>query len=83
MREQTIKRMLAEGFKPVSLKPRNVKIGDAIASRNVMFGTLKTISKKTGKYGVRFDADYCDEPLTYFTPEQFEEFFLVDTRKKD
>ena len=82
MREQTIKRMLAEGYEPVSIKTRNVKIGDAIASRNVMFGTLKTISKKTGEYGVRFDEDYRDDELTYFTPSEFEEFFLVDTRKK-
>jgi hypothetical protein len=80
MREQTIKKMLAEGFEPVNLKTGNVKIGDAIASRNVMFGTLQTITKKTGEYGVRFDEDYQDDELTYFTPTEFEEFFLVDKR---
>jgi len=82
MREQTLEKMLFGGFEPVNLKAGNVKIGDAIASRNVMFGTLKTISKKTGEYGVRFDEDYRDDELTYFTPSEFEEFFLVDTRKK-
>ena len=78
--KQTIERMLAEGFEPVNLKTGNVKIGDAIASRNVMFGTLQTITKKTGRYGVRYDADYSDDPLTYFTPVEFEQFFLVDKR---
>ena len=82
MREQTITLMLNEGFEPVNLKAGNVKVGSDIVGRNVMFGTLKTISKKTGKYGVRFDADYYDDPLTFFTPENFESFFLVDTRKK-
>lgn len=80
MREQTIKKMLEAGFEPVNLKAGNVKIGDAIVSRNVMFGTLQTITKKTGRYGVRFDIDYSDEPLTYFTPIEFEAVFLVDKR---
>jgi len=80
MIEQTIKKLLSDGFEPINLKSKNVKIGDTIANRNVMFGTLQTISKKTGKYGVRFDIDYWGEPLTYFNPDQFEEFFLVDKR---
>jgi hypothetical protein len=72
--------MLAEGFEPVNLKTGNVKTGDAIASRNVMFGILQTINKKTGEYGVRFDEDYQDDELTYYTTAEFEEFFLVDKR---
>ena len=82
MREQTIQKMLEAGFEPVNLKAGNIKIGDAIASRNVMFGTLQTITKLTGRYGVRYDADYPDDELTYFTPTEFEEFFLVDKRKR-
>jgi hypothetical protein len=89
MREQTIEKMLNEGFEPVNLKAGNVQVGSAVVNRNVMFGTVKIIKDKISKfgvsiriYGVRFDEDYQDDPLTFFTANNFEEFFLVDKRKK-
>ena len=76
------KRLLEAGFVPVDLKAGNVQLGDNIANANMCFGTLEKITKK-GNYMVRFDMDYYDEPLTKFSPEEFERFFLVDKRKKD
>ena len=76
------KRLLEAGFVPVYLKAGNVKVGDNIANHGMCFGTLKKITKK-GNYKVRFDMDYYGEPLTKFTPEDFERIFLVDKRKKD
>jgi riboflavin synthase alpha subunit len=76
------KRLLEAGFVPVDLKAGNVKVGDNISNHGMCFGTLKKITKK-GNYKVRFDMDYYGEPLTKFTPEDFERIFLVDKRKKD
>ena len=82
-------RLLADGFVPVDLKAGNVKQGDAVVNRNDMFGTVKIIKDKISKfgvsiriYGIQFDEDYQDDPLTFFTANNFEEFFLVDKRKK-
>ena len=68
MREQTIEKMLNEGFEPVNLKAGNVQVGSAVVNRNVMFGTVKIIKDKISKfgvsiriYGVRFDEDYQDD----------------------
>ena len=87
MREQTIEKMLNEGFEPVNLKAGNVQVGSAVVNRNVMFGTVKIIKDKISKfgvsiriYGIQFDEDYQDDPLTFFTANNFEEFFLVDKR---
>jgi hypothetical protein len=70
---------LADGWEKVNLNEGNVNIGDNIVNGNGCFGTLAKITKK-GKYAVRFDMDYSDEPLTKFSPAQFERFFLVDKR---
>jgi len=67
---------LDKGWEFVDLSIPNVKVGDNIVNWNADFGTLKKI--KDNKYYVRFDIDYDDEPLTKFTPEKFEDFFLVD-----
>ena len=82
-------RLLADGFVPVNLKAGNVKQGDAVVNLNDMFGTVKIIKDKISKfgvsiriYGIQFDEDYHDDPLTFFTANNFEEFFLVDKRKK-
>jgi len=82
-------RLLADGFVPVNLKAGNVQVGDAVVNGNGTFGTVKIIKDKISKfgvsiriYGVQFDADYQDDPLTFFTANNFEEFFLVDKRKK-
>jgi hypothetical protein len=82
-----IARLLEDGFVPVDLKAGNVQVGSAVVNRNVMFGTVKIIKDKISKfgvsiriYGVRFDEDYHDDPLTFFTANNFEEFFLVDKR---
>ena len=79
-------RLLADGFVPVDLKAGNVKQGDAVVNLNDKFGTVKIIKDKISKfgvsiriYGIQFDEDY---PLTFFTANNFEEFFLVDKRKK-
>ena len=89
MREKTIEKMLNEGFEPVNLKAGNIQVGSAVVNRNVMFGTVKIIKDKISKfgvsiriYGIQFDEDYQDDPLTFFTANNFEEFFLVDKRKK-
>jgi len=75
-------RLLKAGFVPVDLKAGNVNVGDNISNHGMCFVTLKKITKK-GNYKVRFDMDYYGEPLTKFTPEDFERIFLVDKRKKD
>jgi hypothetical protein len=67
---------LDKGWEFVDLSIPNVKVGDNIVNWHADFGTLKKI--KDNKYYVRFDIDYDDEPLTKFTPEKFEDFFLVD-----
>jgi hypothetical protein len=69
---------LDKGWEFVDLSIPNVKVGDNIVNWNADFGTLKKI--KDNKYYVHFDIDYDGEPLTEFTPEKFEEFFLVDKR---
>ena len=73
--------LIEVGFVPVNLKASNVKVGDNIVNNNGFFGTLIKITKK-GNYKVRFDMDFDGEPLTKFSPERFESFFLVDKRKK-
>jgi len=82
-----IARLLEDGFVPVDLKAGNVQVGSAVVNRNVMFGTVKIIKDKISKfgvsiriYGIQFDEDYQDDPLTFFTANNFEEFFLVDKR---
>jgi|15BtaG_2_1085339.scaffolds.fasta_scaffold02010_4 hypothetical protein len=70
---------LTDGWEKINLNEGNVTLGDNIVNGNGCFGTLKKITKK-GKYAVRFDMDYSDEPLTKFSPAKFERFFLVDKR---
>ena len=72
--------LIKDGWVPVDLKAGNVNVGDSIANSNMFFARLKNITKK-GNYMVRFDMDYYGEPMTRFTPEQFERIFLV--KKKD
>ena len=62
---------LADGWEKINLNEGNVTLGDNIVNGNGCFGTLKKITKK-GKYAVRFDMDYSDEPLTKFSPAKFE-----------
>jgi len=82
-------RLLADGFVPVNLKAGNVQVGDAVVNGNGTFGTVKIIKDKISKfgvsiriYGIQFDEDDEMYPLTFFTANNFEEFFLVDKRKK-
>jgi hypothetical protein len=74
-----MQKYLEAGFVPVNLTEGNVKVGDRVLSRRELFGTLVKITPK-GNYAVRFDVDYLGEPTTKFTPELFEEMFLVDKR---
>ena len=74
-----VRDLLEEGFTPVNLKTGNVKIGDSVANRNFMFGTLIKITKK-GNYVVRYNIDYDDEKPSKYKPDAFERFFLVDKR---
>lgn len=69
-------RLLKAGYVPVDLKAGNVKVGDKIVNHGMCFAWLKNITKK-GNYMVRFDMDYYGEPMTRFTPEEFERIFLV------
>jgi hypothetical protein len=72
-----VRDLLEGGFTPVDLKAGNVKVGDRISNHGMMFACLKKITKK-GNYMVRFDMDYYGEPLTKFTPGEFERIFLVN-----
>jgi hypothetical protein len=72
-----VRDLLEGGFTPVDLKAGNVKVGDNIVNHGMMFACLKKITKK-GNYKVRFDMDCYGEPLTKFTPEEFERIFLVN-----
>jgi hypothetical protein len=72
-------RLIAGGYVPVDLKAGNVKVGDAIANANMVFGELVKITKK-GNYKVQFDMDYPGEKPCKFNAEEFERFFLI---KKD
>ena len=72
-----VRDLLEEGFTPVNLKTGNVKIGDSVANRNCMFGTLIKITKK-GNYVVRYSIDYDNEKPSKYKPDSFERFFLVD-----
>ena len=75
-----IRDLLEDGFTPVNLKAGNVKVGDSVANRNCMFGTLIKITKK-GNYVVRYNIDYIDdEKPSKYKPDAFERFFLVDKR---
>ena len=74
--------LLNAGFVPVDLKAGNVKVGDDIATWNMLFARLQKITKK-GNYKVRFDMDFADDPLTKFKPVDFERIFLVKKSKKD
>lgn len=73
-------KLLKDGWEKVNLTENNTQIGDNICSLNGMFATLMSITPK-GLYSVSYDADYAGEPRTYFTPERFEQSFLVDKRK--
>lgn len=70
-------KLIDAGYVPVDLKAGNVKVGDNIVNHGMMFACLKKITKK-GNYKVRFDMDYYGEPLTKFTPAEFEKIFLVN-----
>jgi hypothetical protein len=70
-------KLIDAGYVPVDLKAGNVKVGDMISNHGMMFACLKKITKK-GNYKVRFDMDYYGEPLSKFTPEEFERIFLVN-----
>ena len=72
-------RLLESGYVPVNLSTGNVKPGDEIVNLNDLFGTLLKISKK-GKYVVRYEIDYDDEPASKYTAAEFERFFLVKKR---
>ena len=74
-----VRDLFEDGFTPVNLKAGNVKVGDNIANRNFMFGTLIKITKK-GNYVVRYNIDYDDEKPSKYKPDAFERFFLVDKR---
>jgi len=74
-----IRDLLEDGFTPVNLKAGNVKVGDSVANRNCMFGTLIKITKK-GNYVVRYNIDYDDEKPSKYKPNAFQRFFLVDKR---
>ena len=74
-----VRDLLEDGFTPVNLKAGNVKVGDNIANRNFMFGTLIKITKK-GNYVVRYNMDYDGEKPSKYNPDAFEIFFLVDKR---
>ena len=74
-----VRDLLEDGFTPVNLKTGNVKIGDSVANRNFMFGTLIKITKK-GNYVVRYSIDYDNEKPSKYKPDAFERFFLVDKR---
>ena len=75
-------RLIEGGWVPVDLKAGNVKVGDAIANSNMIFGELIKITKK-GNYKVQFDMDYPGDKPCKFTAERFEAFFLVAPIKKD
>ena len=77
---EILEKLLENGFEAVDLKKGNVKVGDDVANRNGIFGRLKNITKR-GNYMVQFDMDETWDPAIRFKPEQFEQFFLVDTRK--
>ena len=77
-----VDRLLAAGFEPVNLKARKVQKGSDVVNLSGYFGTVKTINKSTGTYGIRFDVDHYGDPLSFFTADEFEKFFLVDRRKK-
>lgn len=72
-------RLLESGYVPVNLSTGNVKPGDEIVNLNDLFGTLLKITKK-GKYVVRYEIDYADEPASKYTAAEFERFFLVKKR---
>jgi hypothetical protein len=75
-------RLLAAGFEPVNLKARKVQKGSNVVNLAGYFGTVKTINKSAGIYGIRYDIDFYGEPLSCFSADEFEKFFLVDRRKK-
>ena len=77
---EILEKLLENGFEAVDLKKGNVKVGDDVANRNGIFGRLKNITKR-GNYMVQFDMDETWDAATRFSAEQFEQFFLVDTRK--
>ena len=77
---EILEKLLENGFEVVDLKKGNVKVGDDVANHYGIFGKLKKITKK-GNYMVQFNMDETWEPATRFSAEQFEQFFLVDTRK--
>ena len=74
-----VRDLLEDGFTPVNLKAGNVKVGDSVANRNCMFGTLIKITKK-GNYVVRYNIDYDNEKPSKYNPDEFARFFLVDKR---
>ena len=74
---KTLEQIIEQDYTPVNLKANNVQIGDEILNFNGLYGTLAKISPKGRSYGVRFDIDYADEPLMYFTPSGFESSFYV------
>ena len=78
---KTFDQILDEDYTPVNLKTNNVKVGDNILNFSGLYGTLAKISPKGKSYGVQFDMDYLDEPLTYFTASGFESSFHVKRKK--
>ena len=70
--------LLNKGFEFIDLSIPNIKVEDEVVSGNGTFGTLKKI--KNDKYYIRFDEDSYGEPLTEFSKEDFETFFLLDKR---
>jgi hypothetical protein len=77
---KTFEEIINEDYIQINLKENNVKVGDNLLNISGLYASLAKISPKGRSYGVRFDIDYPDEPLMYFTPTAFESSFRVDRR---